>query len=180
MLAYDFRGTVSYNHGFANDGTEGEDHIINLFAGAELNASDRKKTGFDGFGYQFTNGGIPYLYYKMFKQAQEEGTDYYYRTMSYSRNLAFFGMATYSYKGRYTINGTIRYEGSNQLGKSTRARWLPTWNVSGAWNAHEERWWHQTFDKWWTNATLKLSYSLTATRGPASNSSAVFQAYSPW
>lgn len=180
MLAYDFRGTVSYNHGFANDGSEGDDHIINLFAGAELNASDRKKTGFDGYGYQFRNGGIPYLYYKVFKQAQEEGTNYYYREMSYSRNLAFFGMATYSYKSRYTINGTIRYEGSNQLGKSTRARWLPTWNVSGAWNAHEERWWNPTFDKWWTNATLKLSYSLTATRGPASNSSAIFQAYSPW
>ena len=33
------------------------------------------------------------------------------------------------------MNGTVRYEGSNKLGKSRSARWLPTWNISGAWNA---------------------------------------------
>lgn len=32
----------------------------------------------------------------------------------------------------------MRYEGSNKLGRSRSARWLPTWNVSGAWNMHEE------------------------------------------
>ena len=89
-------------------------------------------------------------------------------------------MATYSYKGRYTINGTIRYEGTNKLGKSRKARWLPTWNVSGAWNAHEERWWQPTFGKAWTYASLKGSYSLTADRGPASNSLAVFNSFTPW
>ena len=91
-------------------------------------------------------------------------------------------MATYSYKGRYTINGTIRYEGTNKLGKSRTARWLPTWNVSAAWNAHEESWWAPTFDKWWTHASLKASYSLTADRGPTSvtNSLAVFESYTPF
>ena len=24
------------------------------------------------------------------------------------------------------------------MGKSRSARWLPTWNVAGAWNVHEE------------------------------------------
>ncbi len=182
LLAYDFRGTISYNHGFANDGSEGDDHIISVFAGAEMNASDRTSVAFEGYGYQYNNGGIPYTTYQMFKQQQEEGGTYYGRSLSYYRNLAFFGMATYSYKARYTINGTIRYEGTNKLGKSVKARWLPTWNVSGAWNAHEERWWQPTFTEWWTNATLKLSYSLTADRGPASvtNSLAVFEAYNPW
>lgn len=182
LLSVDFRGTISYNRGFANDGTEGDDHIVSLFAGAELNSTNRQSTGNVGYGYQYENGGIPYYYYKIFKQGQEEGTDYYANVKSYYRNLAFFGMATYSYKGRYTINGTIRYEGTNKLGKSRQARWLPTWNVSGAWNAHEERWWQPTFGSNWTNASLKLSYSLTADRGPASvtNSLAVFEAYSPW
>lgn len=182
LLSYDFRGTISYNRGFANDGSEGDDHIISLFGGMELNNTDHKSTGFDGYGYQYDNGGIPYYYYKIFKQGQEEGSDYYSRVLTCTRNLAFFGMATYSYKGRYTINGTIRYEGTNKLGKSRQARWLPTWNVSGAWNAHEERWWNQTFGSAWTNASLKASYSLTADRGPSSvtNSQAMFYAYQPW
>lgn len=182
LLDVAFRATVQYNRGFANGGmgAEGEDHLINIFAGMELNNTNRQATSFTGYGYQYDNGGVPYTYYKIFKQGQEEGTNYYANSYSYNRNLAFFGMATYSYQGRYTVNGTIRYEGSNQLGRSTRSRWLPTWNVSGSWNAHAERFWAPTFGQWWNNLTVKLSYSLTADRGPATNSMAVFRASNPW
>lgn len=178
LLSTDFRATISYNADLGRNG----DHIISLFGGSELNSTDRQYTWFRGWGYQYNNGGTPYTDYKLFKQSQEENSQYYANEFSYYRNLAFFGMATYSYKGRYTINGVIRYEGTNKLGKSRQARWLPTWNVSGAWNAHEENWWAPTFDKWWTFASLKASYSLTADRGPASvtNSLAVFQSYSPY
>lgn len=178
LLSTDFRATISYNADLGKNG----DHIISLFGGGELNSTDRQYTFFRGWGYQYNNGGIPYVDYHLFKQSQEENSTYYSNEFTYYRNLAFFGMATYSYKGRYTINGTIRYEGTNKLGKSRQARWLPTWNVSGAWNAHEERWWAPTFGKAWTHASLKGSYSLTADRGPAwvTNSLAVFGSYSPF
>lgn len=182
LLSVDFRGTIQYNRGFASHGhgEEGDDHLVNIFAGVESNQTDRQKTWFRGWGYQFDNGGVPYYDYKLFKQSAEEGGQYYTNGYSYYRNLAFFGMGSYSYKGRYTIMGTIRYEGSNQLGRSKNSRWLPTWNISGAWNAHEESWWFPTFQHWWSNATLRASYSLTADRGPATNSMAVFTASNPW
>ena len=178
LTSYDFRGTVSYNADLGRTG----DHIISLFGGGELNSTDRQYTWFRGWGYQYNNGGVPYLDYRLFKQGQEENSVYYSNDFTYYRNLAFFGMATYSYRGRYTINGTIRYEGTNKLGKSRQARWLPTWNVSGAWNAHEERWWAPTFGKAWSYASLKGSYSLTADRGPAgvTNSLAVFSSFTPF
>ena len=178
LLSTDFRATVSYNAELGKTG----DHILSLFGGGELNSTDRQYTWFRGWGYQYNNGGEPYLDYRLFKQSQEENSMYYSNSFTYYRNLAFFGMATYSYKGRYTINGTIRYEGTNKLGKSRKARWLPTWNVSGAWNAHEERWWQPTFGKAWTYASLKGSYSLTADRGPAgvTNSLAVFSSFTPF
>ena len=178
LLSTDFRGTISYNAELGKTG----DHILSLFGGGELNSTDRQYTWFRGWGYQYNNGGEPYLDYRLFKQSQEENSMYYSNSFTYYRNLAFFGMATYSYKGRYTINGTIRYEGTNKLGKSRKARWLPTWNVSGAWNAHEERWWQPTFGKAWTYASLKGSYSLTADRGPAgvTNSLAVFSSFTPF
>ena len=95
--------------------------------------------------------------------------------------MSFFGTATYSYQGKYTLNGTLRYEGSNKLGKSRSARWLPTWNLSAAWNAHEEKFW-QPLLNYVSNMTLKASYSLTADRGPASasNSRAIIQSYNTW
>ena len=178
LTSMDFRATISYNADLGKHG----DHIISLFGGGELNSTDRQSTWFRGWGYQYNNGGEPYLDYRLFKQSQEENSMYFANVFSCYRNLAFFGMATYSYKGRYTINGTIRYEGTNKLGKSRQARWLPTWNVSGAWNAHEENWWQPTFGKAWSYASLKGSYSLTADRGPAgvTNSLAVFSSFTPW
>ena len=178
LLSTDFRATISYNRELGKTG----DHILSLFGGGELNSTDRQYTWFRGWGYQYNNGGVPYLDYRLFKQGQEENSVYYSNDFTYYRNLAFFGMATYSYKGRYTLTGTIRYEGTNKLGKSRQARWLPTWNVSGAWNAHEENWWNPTFGKAWTYASLKASYSLTADRGPAgvTNSLAVFSSYTPF
>ena len=79
------------------------------------------------------------------------------------------------------LSRTVRYEGTNKLGRSTSARWLPTWNISGAWNAHEEKFW-QTLEPTLSNFTLKASYLLTADRGPAdvSNSLVIIQSYNPW
>lgn len=176
MKSRDLRATINYNSNIRDL------HIFNVFAGAESSAVDRQKTWFRGWGYQYDNGGIPFYDYTVFKQGKEENSQYYGNTMTYGRNLAFFSSLTYSYARRYTINATGRYEGSNKLGKSRAARWLPTWNLSGAWNAHEESWFDPLFGLILSNATLKASYSLTADRGPAfvSNSNVVILSSNPW
>lgn len=175
MLSYDFRATASYNKEF--NGV----HIMNLFGGMELNQVQRQQTWFRGWGMQYAMGEIARYAYEVFKKGAEENTQYYTMANSLMRSVAFFANGTYSYKGRYTINGTIRYEGTNKLGKTTSARWLPTWNVSGAWNMHEEEWMKGA---WPTLSFLALkgSYSLTADRGPASvtNSRVVINATNPW
>lgn len=80
------------------------------------------------------------------------------------------------------MNGTVRYEGSNKLGKSRSARWLPTWNISGAWLAHEEEWFKPALGNILSFASLKTSYSLTADRGPdfVTNSQIVYKSKTPW
>lgn len=175
MNSYDFRASVSYNDVY------NEDHIVNLFGGIQLTAVDRKKTWFNGVGMQYDMGMLGAYDYLYFKQGKEEGSQYYTVEETRSREVAFFGTATYSYQGRYTVNGTIRYEGSNKLGRSRSARWLPTWNISGAWNMHEEKFF-ENLRPALSNLTLKASYSLTADRGPAdvTNSRVVIQSYNPW
>ena len=176
MSAWDFRATASYNDVFFND------HIVNLYAGMEVNNIDRTYDWFRGWGMQYELGEIANYAYEAFKKGAEENTDYFKLSNTHERRAAFFGTATYSYKGRYTINGTIRYEGTNKLGKSRSARWLPTWNVSGAWNAHEEPWFQKVFKSALTTATIKASYSLTAESGPSwvTNSLPVIKSYNPW
>lgn len=175
MESYDFRATASYNDVF--DDT----HIVNLFGGMETNSVDRERTWFNGVGMQYEMGMLPSYDYLYFKQGNEENSGYYSVERTRQREVSFFGTGTYSYKGKYTLNGTIRYEGSNKLGKSRKARWLPTWNVSTAWNAHEEEFWQSIRDVV-SNMTLKASYSLTADRGPASvsNSKAIINSYNVW
>lgn len=175
MTSYDVRATASYNDVF-ND-----NHIFNFFGGMEMNSLDRNRVDYDGVGLQYGMGQLPAFNYNYFKQLSEENGNYYYVSNTRGRETSFFATSTYSYKGKYTLNGTVRYEGSNKLGKSKAARWLPTWNISSAWNMHEEKWF-ENLKPALSNLTLKASYSLTADRGPSSvsNSLAVIKAYNPY
>lgn len=175
MFSYDLRSTLAYKNTF-ND-----KHIVNVYLGAELNSTDRSYSRNTNYGVQYANGKTPFFDYRLFKKAAEENNYYYGLTDTRDRHLAFFGNATYSWDRKYTVNGTLRYEGTNRLGKSRSARWLPTWNISGAWNVHEEDFF-QKLTPALSNLTLKASYSLTADRGPrnVSNSLIDIRTYNPW
>ena len=71
MLGLDFRGTVSWNHLFA------EKHITNLFAGMEVNDLQRSNSSFQGWGMQYSMGEIPSYVYQYFKKGIETGEEYY-------------------------------------------------------------------------------------------------------
>lgn len=160
----DFRGTVQYNKVW-ND-----THIMNLFGGMEANKTDNDQMMHSDYGVDYDNGRLVTITPEFYKQAKEEGTVLSSFSRAWTRNLAYFLSGSYSYKGRYTINLTGRYEGSNKLGRSRSARWLPTWNVSGAWNAHEENFfkkWMQKTNGAMSHLSLRASYSLTADRGPS-------------
>ena len=175
MLGTDFRFTASWNHVF--DDT----HIVNLFGGSEIGAVDRQANYFNGWGMQYDKGEMPFYVYEFFKKGVEDNVDYYSLTRTKSRSAAFFANGTYSYMGRYTINGTYRYEGTNRLGRSRSARWLPTWNISGAWNAHEEKFF-ESLRPTLSHLSLKASYSLTADPGPlwVSNATIVMKNFKPY
>ena len=174
FFGWDTRFSVAYNNTF-NDA-----HIVNLYGGMETNSVDRHSTWFRGWGMQYKKGETPLYAYQVFKKGQEDNSPYYTMENTHIRSVAWFATGTYSYKQRYSLTGTFRYEGTNYLGKATSARWLPTWNVSGAWNAHNEKWWGDAFGSAWTNATLRLSYSLTGDRPPVTNSLPVIVANTPW
>ena len=117
LLGWDFRATANYSETFA------EKHIVNLFGGTEINSTERHGTWFRAWGIQYGMGETPNYNYNVFKKGNEENSDYYTMTNTHVRSAAFFANGTYSYMGRYTLNGTIRYEGTNKLGKSRQARW---------------------------------------------------------
>lgn len=175
LIAYDFRATANYNKIFEDT------HIINFDAGMEYNTAKRRETWFRGWGMQYSLGEIPFYAYEVFKKGKEDGSDYYGLANYTTNSLAYYGVATYSYKSKYTLNGTFRYEGTNRLGKSRSARWLPTWNIGAAWNVYEEDFF-KSLKPVFSFMSIKPSYSLVGDRGPAfvTNSRAVIQSYNPW
>ena len=175
MNGYNMRLTANFNKTFH------QAHITNVFGGMELDDIQRNSTFFNGWGMLYSEGELPFYVYQYFKQQIEQGGKYYSIGNTRSRSVAFFLNATYSYKGRYTLNGTVRYEGTNRLGKSRSARWLPTWNLSAAWNVHEEDFFEK-MGKWLSHLSLKASYSLTGDPGPSSvsNSSMVLMSFTPY
>ncbi len=149
----------------------GDDHIITAFASMEARSSERQDQFFNGVGYQYANGGLVSSYYRYFKEAAEEGKPYFSMKPSIDKYMAFMGTATYSYQNKYTITPTMRYDGSNKMGKSRTARWLPTWNVAASWNIANESFWKSNVISSWV---LRGSYGLTGNIGNATNTLATF------
>ena len=173
MNGWDLRATAHYSDEINHT------HLMDFYGGTEINSIDRFSTWLRGWGLQYDEGEIYNYDFRVFKKGAELNTDYASMVHTFNRAVAFFGTASYAYKSRYSVNGTLRYEGSNRLGKSRKARWLPTWNVSGAWNISEENFW-RPLDSWFPTARFRLSYSLTAEPPSVSNSLVVIGSAVPW
>jgi len=62
------------------------------------------------------------------------------RTNTLRNDMSVYGTASYSYAGKYVLNGNIRTDASNRFGQYSNQRFLPVWSVSGRWNVSSEKW----------------------------------------
>ncbi|RAJ08578.1 TonB-linked SusC/RagA family outer membrane protein [Chitinophaga skermanii] len=167
LVSYNMRNTLEWTRTYNNT------HTFLLYGSQEVRLADRQNKFNYGYGYQFDKGGVPYVDPNIIKQAIEGNFDFYGMSMNYDRFIAWMANGAYSYKGKYALNATARYDGSNLMGKSRNARWLPTWNISGSWNIDTEDFMkqQQTINR----LTLRATYGLTASVGRATNSSLVLK-----
>ncbi len=171
LLNYDFRNSLNYTNTF------GEKHSLNVLLGQQVKYTDRQTYSNTGYGYQYDNGGIPFVDYRILKQTIEANFPYYEMARFYDRFAAYYLNTQYTYNKRYNIYGTVRYDGSNKLGSSKTARWLPTWSFGGSWNVDEENFMQDV--KTISSLKLRASYGLTASLGPATNSNIVLKSTIP-
>ncbi|WP_109693916.1 SusC/RagA family TonB-linked outer membrane protein [Chitinophaga deserti] len=167
MVNYDIRPSLNYIKTINNL------HSLNLLGGMQVKSTDRQNASNTGFGYQYGNGGVPFVDYRIVKQTLEANFPYYGMSKDYDRFVAFYGSAGYSFRQKYNLTGTARYDGSNRLGSTAKARWLPTWSVAGSWNVDGEPFMQNL--RWVDYLTVRGSYGLTASMGPATNSSIVLR-----
>lgn len=167
MLFYNVRNNLRYNRKFA------ERHEANVLVGQEIKFTNRQNSNNTGYGFQYEQGGTPFVDYRILKQTIETNFQYYGMRMDYERFAAFYGSLGYTLDDKYNLTGYVRYDGSNRFGKSVIARWLPTYTIAGSWNFDRENFLKRF--KWLSMGRLRLSYGLSADTGPATNAAVLLQ-----
>lgn len=169
MSFYNVRNNLRYNKTFF------EKHAVNLLVGQEVKFTNRQNFNTTGYGFQYDQGGTPYVDYRILKQMIESNFQYYGMQRDFSRFAAFYGSAGYTLNNKYNFTAYVRYDGSNKFGKSAVARWLPTWTVAGSWNIDQEKFMDNI--SWISYAKLRASYGLSADTGPATNSAVLYKSF---
>ena len=167
LVNFDVRNSLNYTK------TIGSKHFVSGLVGQQIKYADRQHFSNTGYGYQYENGGVPFVDYRILKQTIESNFPYYEMSKEYDRFVALYASGTYTYDSKYNFTGTVRYDGSNRLGQSSKARWLPTWSLAGSWNVDKEPF-MQNFPSV-DYMTVRGTYGLTASMGPATNSSIVLK-----
>ena len=165
LKSYDIRNSLRYA------GNIGK-HDLNVILGQQIKYADRQSFSNTGYGYQYNEGGSVSVDYRIMKMMIENNFNYYEMGTVRDRFAAFYFNADYGYDKRYIASVTVRYDGTNALGTSRTARWLPTWNVSGKWNVMNEHFMENV--KWIDQLSLRGSFGLTASMNSRASASAKF------
>ncbi len=56
----------------------------------------------------------------------------------FDANISYYGNAAYTYKGKYTLSGSTRFDQSNLFGVKTNQKGVPLWSVGASWSIDKE------------------------------------------
>ncbi len=142
-------------------------HVFNILLGGEINYANRYNRWNEGWGYIYDQGGVVVMHNELMRYLNSQGRKIFGYTELRDRRASAFTNVAYSYLGKYVFNAGFRYDGSNQLGSSPTARYLPSWNVSGAWNLKEEPFLRGV--TWVSSIRPKVSYGYNGIMGPVAS-----------
>jgi TonB-linked SusC/RagA family outer membrane protein len=130
MQQYTLKTLAEYNF------NAGKKHEFNFMAGNELRRIKDKQWTKVGYGYDpKTLSTLPPKYMN-----DNEIKTLYQDKNLYAENafVSFFGTGSYTYNNRYTLAGSIRFDGSDLFGVDPKYKYLPLWSISGLWRVMEE------------------------------------------
>ena len=139
---------------FNYDKTFAGDHKLGLMAGYSWEESNDG----DGFGvtvYDFYNDDLKW--YQLSYASKIDGMSAVESgTLSTLRMISFYGRVNYSYLGKYSVQATLRRDGSSAFGANHQ--WATFPSISAAWNIAEEPWMK---DKGFDMLKLRAGYGVS-------------------
>jgi TonB-linked SusC/RagA family outer membrane protein len=121
--------------------------------GAELSASTRYGFNSDVNSSQTFNPTVPYM--TMYGYTQTLGDNLTSISLSRKRFFSYYSNAAYSFRNRYAITGSVRFDDYTLLGVDRDNRATPFWSGGLRWNAARENFLSSV--SWLTDLALRTS-----------------------
>ncbi len=131
-------------------------HDVELMAGTEIRHSEYSSLYSAAYGYnEKTLTSSPIMF-----PSESYAKEFPLYTESEMENafVSWFATASYTLLYRYTLGGSIRWDGSDIFGVAEKYRYLPLYSVSGLWRISNEPFMKRA--KWVKNLALRASYGL--------------------
>ena len=116
----------------------GDYHEVQFMLGSEIRHVDANSVYTAAYGYDPRTLTTQTVYFpsensaSLFPLHRETKTENAY--------VSWFATGSYTLKERYTLGGSIRFDGSDVFGVAKKYRYLPLYSVSGLWRMGEEKW----------------------------------------
>lgn len=118
--------------------TFGKNHEFEFMLGSELRRATVDTNYSLAYGYDpRTLTTMPVIFPS---QTLAESNPLSSETFTENAFASFFATTSYTFKNRYTVGGSIRFDGSDVFGVAKEYRFLPLYSVSGLWRVSEEDW----------------------------------------
>ncbi|MBO9583810.1 MAG: SusC/RagA family TonB-linked outer membrane protein [Flavobacterium sp.] len=152
FFQYNLKTMVNYSKTF------GEKHEVEAMIGNELRRNYSTTIATKGFGFDKTTLTTKPI---MFPNSSF-ANDAIYRTYQKLENenafASFFATAAYTYNRKYSVFGSVRYDGSDLFGVDPKYKYLPLWSTSASWAVSEEDFLKDNLTL--SNLRLRASYGI--------------------
>ncbi len=145
-----WKAQAEYNQTF------GGIHNVGLMLGTEVRHSNDNSIYSVAYGYDRRTLTVQPVVFP--SQSWAESYPLHQETENENAYVSWFATGSYTFNHRYTLGGSVRFDGSDVFGVAKKYRYLPLYSVSGLWRIKEE-----TFMKdinWIDNLAVRASYGL--------------------
>lgn len=132
-------------------------HELQLMAGTEIRHSDNNSITSTAYGYDpRTLTTQPVIF-----PTENMAESYPLHSETHNENayVSWFATGSWTAYNRYTLGGSVRWDGSDVFGVAKKYRYLPLYSVSWLWRVTEEPWMKATED-WLDNLDIRASYGI--------------------
>ncbi len=131
-------------------------HNVGLMLGTEVRHCDDRSVYSLAYGYDRRTLTVQPVVFP--SQSWAESYPLHQETQTENAYVSWFATGNYTLNSRYTLGGSVRFDGSDVFGVAKKYRYLPLYSVSGLWRIKQEEA-LQDID-WLDNLALRASYGL--------------------